>query len=269
MACPAPLPRPGPQADAGTGRRGRRAPRPAGRQAGVPRDLAQRREAVADAAPDDAEPIYGKIYLPRKFKDGFALPDDNCIDILAQCLGFLAIIENGKPVGYNLYVGGGQGQTNSKPDTYPLLAQPVCFIEPDEVVAAAEAVVKLFRDHGNRADRKRARLKYVMHDWGVEKFREVFSRDYFQQAARGRRRTSPITGLDLHHGWHAQGDGKWFLGLSRRERPDQGRRRDCGCGAGCGRSSRGSRRDVRLTPQQDVLLCDIADRRPRRRSIRC
>src|SRR5205085_2223923 len=109
------------------------------------------------------EPIYGKVYLPRKFKVAFALPHDNCTDVLAQCLGFLAITENGKPVGYNLFAGGGQGQTNSAPDTYPLLGQCVGFVEPQEVVAAAEGVIKLFRDHGNRADRKRARLKYVMH----------------------------------------------------------------------------------------------------------
>ena len=81
------------------------------------------------------------------------------------------------------------------------------------MVEAAEAVVRLFRDHGNRADRKRARLKYVMHDWGVEKFREVFFRDYFQHP-RATAEDAPITGLDLHHGWHGMGNGKWFLGLS-------------------------------------------------------
>ena len=139
---------------------------------------------------DDAavnEPIYGKTYLPRKFKVAFALPHDNCTDILAQCLGFLAITERGKPVGYNLYAGGGQGQTNSSPDTYPLLAQPLGFIEPGEVIAASEGIIKLFRDHGNRADRKRARLKYVMKDWGLEKFRDVFYRDYFAGPRRDNR----------------------------------------------------------------------------------
>ena len=90
-------------------------------------------EKIGDAD-EPEEPLYGTSYLPRKFKVGFSLPDDNCTDLLAQCLGFLAITENGKPVGYNLYVGGGQGQTNSKPDTYPLLAQPVGFIDPSEVV---------------------------------------------------------------------------------------------------------------------------------------
>ena len=202
------------------------------------------------------EPIYGKVYLPRKFKVGFALPHDNCTDILAQCLGFLAIAENGKPVGYNLYAGGGQGRTNGKEDTFPHLAQPIGFVEPDEVVAASEAVVKLFRDHGNRADRKRARLKYVVHDWGVERFREVFARDYLRTPFR-LPKYAPITGLDLHHGWQPQGNGKWFLGLS----VENGRLKDdgllrlrSGLRAIVGRF----RLSVRLTTQQDVLLCDIS-----------
>lgn len=202
------------------------------------------------------EPIYGKHYLPRKFKTVFSIPEDNCTDILAQCLGFLAIHQNGQPIGYNLYVGGGQGQTNSKPDTYPLLAQAVAFIDPDEVVAAAEAVVKLYRDHGNRSDRKRARIKYVMHDWGVEKFREVFARDYFQKPLRPPV-DAPITGLDLHHGWRSQGNGHWFLGLS----VENGRVADFGdyrLRSGLRAIVAKVRCSVRITPQQDVLLCDIA-----------
>jgi sulfite reductase (ferredoxin) len=207
-----------------------------------------------DASVD--EPIYGKIYLPRKFKSVFSIPNDNCTDILAQCLGFLAIAENGKPVGYNLYVGGGQGQTNSKPDTYPLLAQAVAFIDPDEVVQAAEAVAKLYRDHGNRSDRKRARIKYVMHDWGVEKFREVLFKDYFQKPMRLPVH-APITGLDLHLGWHSQGDGKWFLGLS----VENGRIQDVESmklRSGIRAIVNKVRCTVRITAQQDAILGDIA-----------
>jgi sulfite reductase (ferredoxin) len=208
-----------------------------------------------DADPEVAEPIYGKVYLPRKFKTAFSLPNDNCTDLLANCLGFQAVIENDKPAGYNLFVGGGQGMTNSKPDTYPLLAQPVAFLDADEVVPAAEAVAKLYRDHGNRADRKRARIKYLMGDWGVEKFRAVFAKDYFQKTLRPVQER-PITGLDLHHGWHAQADGHWFLGVS----VENGRIKDDGAmklrsavraivrEVGC---------NVRITAQQDLLLCDI------------
>jgi len=207
--------------------------------------------------PDEPEePLYGAAYLPRKFKVGFSLPHDNCTDILAQCLGFLAVVENGKPVGYNLFVGGGQGQTNSKPDTYPLLAQPVGFIDPTEVVEAAQGVVRLFRDHGNRVDRRRARLKYVMKDWGVEQFRDVFYRDYFPHPAR-LPKDLPITGLDLHHGWHGMGDGKWFLGLS----VENGRIKDDGAlrlRSGLRAIVSRFKAHVRLTTQQDVLVCGIA-----------
>ncbi len=204
----------------------------------------------------EGEPLYGDTYLPRKFKTAFALPEDNCTDILANCLGYLAITENGSPVGYDLYVGGGQGQSNGKADTYPLLAQPVGFIEPSEVVEAAQSVVRLFRDHGNRADRKRARLKYVMKDWGLEQFREVFYRDYFPNKARAPRMV-PITGLDLHLGWHGMGNGKWFLGLS----VENGRIKDEGplrMRAGLRAIVSRFKADVRLTTQQDILLCNIA-----------
>jgi sulfite reductase (ferredoxin) len=209
-----------------------------------------------DGDPAVAEPIYGKVYLPRKFKTAFALPHDNCTDVLANCLGFLAVAENGHPVGYDMYVGGGQGMTHGKKETFPYLAKAVAFVSPEEVVSAAEAVVKLFRDHGNRADRKRARLKYLMADWGVEKFRDVFAKSYFQKtllAPRG----LPITGLDLHHGWHPQGNGKWFLGLS----VENGRVKDEGAfrlRTGLRTIVSKYRCAVRITPQQDVLVCDVA-----------
>jgi sulfite reductase (ferredoxin) len=204
-------------------------------------------------APEVAEPIYGKTYLPRKFKAAFSLPHDNCTDILANCLGYLAIVEGGKPVGYNLFAAGGQGQTNSKPDTYPLLAQCLGFIELDEVLPAAEGLIKLFRDHGNRADRKRARLKYVMKDWGLEKFREVFYRDYFQKPYR-EERPAPITGLDLHLGWQNMGGGQLFLGLS----VENGRIKDDGAmrlRSGVRAIVEKYKCEVRLTAQQDLLLC--------------
>ena len=207
------------------------------------------------ANPEVAEPIYGKLYLPRKFKAALALPFDNCTDILAQCLGYMAVVENGKPIGYDLYVGGGQGMTNGKPDTYPLLAQAVGFLEPDEVVPAAEAVIKLYRDHGNRSDRKRARMKYVMHDWGIAKYREVFARDYWKKPLRAPKE-QPITGLDLHLGWHKQADGNWFLGVS----VENGRIHD----VNAFRLRSGLRAIVgkfncivRISTQQDLLLGDV------------
>lgn len=206
--------------------------------------------------PEADEPIYGKTYLPRKFKVAFSLPHDNCTDLLAQCLGYQAISDKGNLIGYNLFAGGGQGQTNSNPDTYPLLAQPVGFIDPDEAVMASEAVIKLFRDHGDRTNRKRARLKYVMKDWGVEKFRDVFYRDYFTLPARPPH-AADITGLDLHLGWQSMGGGKWFLGLS----VENGRIKDDGAmrlRSGLRAIVAKFKPDVRLTAQQDIMLCGVS-----------
>jgi sulfite reductase (ferredoxin) len=123
-------------------------------------------------------------------------------------------------------------------------------------VEAAQGVVRLFRDHGNRVDRRRARLKYVMKDWGVEQFRDVFYRDYFPHPAR-LPKDLPITGLDLHHGWHGMGDGKWFLGLS----VENGRIKDDGAlrlRSGLRAIVSRFKAHVRLTTQQDVLVCGIA-----------
>ncbi len=121
----------------------------------------------------ETEPMYGKVYLPRKFKTGLATPEDNCIDLHAQDLGLLAVVENGRVAGYNLLVGGGMGMSHGNANTFPFLAKPIAYVPAADVIHAAESVIKLFRDHGDRGNRKRARLKYVVHDWGVERFRNV------------------------------------------------------------------------------------------------
>jgi sulfite reductase (ferredoxin) len=218
-------------------------------------------ESVAEAPPPPSpqprpveEPLYGKVYLPRKFKTGLALPEDNCIDVYAQDLGLLAIVEDGHIAGYNLLVGGGMGMTHGNANTFPYLAKPICYVPARAVVGAAEAVIKLFCDHGNRADRKRARIKYLVHDWGVEKFRAVLS-DYVG-APLLEPRPVTVRAYDLHLGWQEQGDGNWCYGLS----VENGRVKD----EGAFRLRTALRTlverlepDLRLTPMQDILLCDL------------
>ena len=202
----------------------------------------------------DIEPLYGKLYLPRKFKTGLALPEDNCIDIHAQDLGLLAVVENGEVAGYNVLVGGGMGMTHGNANTFPHLARPICYVPARAVVGAAEAVVKLFRDHGNRADRKRARIKYLVHDWGVDRFRAVLA-DYVGGVLQPPRPVE-VRGYDPHLGWHPQGNGKWYYGLSienGRVKDDGALRLRSGLRALVERYQPG----VRLTPLQDVLLCDL------------
>src|SRR3954469_13968140 len=105
---------------------------------------------------DPVEPIYGKTYLPRKFKTAFALPEDNCTDIHANDLGYLAIVEGGRVVGYNVLAGGGLGTTPSAQKTFPFLGLPVGYVGRDDILEIGEAIIKVFRDFGNRSDRKRA-----------------------------------------------------------------------------------------------------------------
>jgi sulfite reductase (ferredoxin) len=203
---------------------------------------------------DPAEPIYGKAYLPRKFKIGLALPEDNCIDVYAQDLGLLAIVEHGELTGFNFLVGGGMGMTHGNANTFPHLARPVCYAPVARVVEAAEAVVRLFRDHGNRADRKRARIKYLIHDWGVERFQGVLS-EYLRGPVT-QPRPVEATGHDLHLGWHAQGDGKWYYGIS----VENGRIKDEGplrLRSALRAIVQRFRPELRFTPGQDVLLCNL------------
>ena len=126
-------------------------------------------EKVADSG-DEADPIYGTAYLPRKFKIGFAIPPYNDVDVFAQDLGFIAIIEDGELRGYNVTVGGGMGATHGDPETYPRLGNVIGFIPPERLKGVAEAVVTTQRDWGNRGLRKRARLKYTIDDRGLEAF---------------------------------------------------------------------------------------------------
>jgi len=125
---------------------------------------------------EEAEPIYGTTYLPRKFKIGFAIPPYNDIDVFAQDLGFIAIAERDTLVGYNVSIGGGMGATHGDAETYPRLGDVIGFVTPDRVAAVAEAVVTAQRDHGNRAVRKRARLKYTIDDHGLEWFKAEVER---------------------------------------------------------------------------------------------
>lgn len=164
------------------------------------------------AAAPIVEPLYGPRYLPRKFKIGIALPEDNCIDIYTQDLGFLAVVRDGQIIGYNILVGGGMGTTPAIKRTYPALAKRMAFCTPDQAVAVSKAVITVQRDYGNREDRKTARMKYLVDKWGVGKFRRSVE-EYFGQPLADCE-PDEVTGFDDHMGWQDQGDGKWSYGLN-------------------------------------------------------
>ena len=157
------------------------------------------------------ETIYGKQYLPRKFKIAIAIPPRNDVDVYANDLGFIARVEAGEVKGYTVVVGGGFGMTHGKQDTYPVLAKPLGYVQRDQVIQTAVAVVTAQRDFGNRTDRKRARLKYLIDERGIEWFRqEVQARLPFRLQPPKEVRWDTVSDL---LGWHQQGDGKLFCGI--------------------------------------------------------
>ena len=161
---------------------------------------------------DETETLYGETYLPRKFKIGMATPEDNSADVLANDLAFIALFDDQDTLtGYNVAIGGGLGMTHNRADTFPRLATPVCFVGPDDLLAMARAVVSLHRDHGGRTDRKRARLKYVVEDHGLDWCKARLD-EYLGRTLEPPR---PMARLHIPEllGWHEQGDGLWWLGV--------------------------------------------------------
>jgi sulfite reductase (ferredoxin) len=157
------------------------------------------------------EPLYGKQYLPRKFKIAIAIPPRNDVDVYANDLGFIAQVEAGEVKGYTVVVGGGFGMTHGKQDTYPVLAKPLGYVGRDQVIQTAVAIVTVQRDFGNRTDRKRARLKYLIDEKGIEWFRhEVQARLPFNLQSPKEIRWDTVSDI---FGWHQQGDGKLFCGV--------------------------------------------------------
>ncbi|WP_269541283.1 NADPH-dependent assimilatory sulfite reductase hemoprotein subunit [Cerasicoccus fimbriatus] len=157
------------------------------------------------------EPIYGKTYLPRKFKTVIAVPPSNDVDIFAHDLGYIAIVEDDKLVGYNVTVGGGMGMTHNNQATYPRVAQMLGFIKPVDAIKIAEAVVTTQRDNGDRSDRKHARLKYTVEDMGLDNFRA-------EVAKRSGVDIEPARDFKFEHmgdryGWVKGIDNKWHLTL--------------------------------------------------------
>ena len=160
------------------------------------------------------DPLYRRSYLPRKFKVAFAIPPLNDTDIFANCLGFAAIADPANParlLGYNVLCGGGLGMSHGNEATFPRAADVLGFIPADRVVETAKAVLIAFRDHGDRTNRKHARLKYVLADKGPAWFRaEVEQRAGFKLEPA---RAAVFTKQGDLFGWHRQSDGRWFLGM--------------------------------------------------------
>lgn len=168
-------------------------------------------EKLLSTEDETVEPVYGKTYLPRKFKMAVAVPPDNDVDVYTNDLGFIAVAENGELVGFNLTAGGGMGSTHGEVETFPRLADDFGFIKTEDVMKFAEAVMTVQRDWGNRSNRKRSRLKYTIVDHGYEKFKaevEVRAGVKFEP-----KREVVIGDRGDRYGWVEGVDGKWHLTL--------------------------------------------------------
>jgi sulfite reductase (NADPH) hemoprotein beta-component len=200
------------------------------------------------------EPIYGPTYLPRKFKAALAVPPWNDVDVFAQDLGFIAIVEHGALLGFNLTVGGGLGATHGDPATTPMLAQVAGFLAPDRLLPFAEAVVTTQRDFGDRGNRRHARLKYTIAERGLDWFRAEIERRAGATLAPPRPFRFEQSGDRF--GWLRGHDGRWHLTvrIESGRVADHGTRRWRSALAEVARVHRG---DFRLTPNQNLIIAGI------------
>ncbi|KAJ7561971.1 hypothetical protein O6H91_03G133400 [Diphasiastrum complanatum] len=197
------------------------------------------------------EPIYGTQFLPRKFKVAVTVPTDNSVDILTNDVGLVTITDDlGDVKGFNIYVGGGMGRSHRMEHTFPRLAEPLGYVAKDDILYAVKAIVATQRDYGRRDDRRLSRMKYLVHEWGIEKFKSVVEQYYGKKFENFME--LPPWEFKSYLGWGQQGDGKWFLGVSI----DNGRIK--------GEVKKVLREviqkynlSVRITPNQNLILCDV------------
>jgi sulfite reductase (ferredoxin) len=202
-----------------------------------------------------SEPVYGKSYLPRKFKIGIAHPTDNSIDVLSQDIGFVPVSEYGTVDGsvWDLYSGGGLGLTHNMPQTQALLGLYLGRVRREQVVKTCKSIAILQREQGERKNRRQARWKYTIRRLGVETVRKTL-RDRFGIDLKDAAPTA-LPPMNLHLGWHEQRGGGGYYGISvenGRVTPE--------LRAVIRRAVEELNLTVRATAQHDLLLCDVHDR---------
>ena len=214
-------------------------------------------EGTAKTNISDVEPIYGAQYLPRKFKIAIAVSGDNSVDLYTNDLS-LVVITNAEHEleGFNVYVGGGLGRAHNNDATMVRLADNIGFVPVAKIYDLIKAIVALQRDFGDRYNRRHSRFKYVMQEWGVEKFKQVLL-DYYPTPLASERELPPFKYQD-YLGWHEQGDGKHFVGISI----ENGRvsdREDLQLKTALREISENFHHDFVLTPNHNLLITEIAD----------
>jgi sulfite reductase (ferredoxin) len=205
---------------------------------------------------DSVEPIYGTHYMPRKFKICVTVPGDNSVDLYSQDLTLVVITnKKGALAGFNIFAGGGLGRTHNKEETFARTADPIGYVAKADVYNLVKAIVATQRDYGDRTDRRHARLKYLINDWGVDKFRTQVE-EYLGKKLEPFKPLIQFKYKDFL-GWNEQGDGKLFLGISI----DNGRVKDDGTfqlKTALRTIVEQFNLPIRLTGNQNLLFYDIA-----------
>lgn len=213
-------------------------------------------EKIETSPEDEQEPVYGRTYLPRKFKIAVAVPPHNDVDISANDLSFIAIAdENGGLAGFNVAVGGGMGSTHGDVNTYPQLARVLGFIKPEDTNDFAQAVMLTQRDFGNRENRKRARTKYTVDTLGVDQFRE-------ETEKRAGKKFEPAKDYEFtqqgdRFGWVESLDNKWHLTVFL----EAGRivdREGAPLKTGLREIAKVHKGEYRMTANQNIMIANVA-----------
>jgi sulfite reductase (NADPH) hemoprotein beta-component len=214
-------------------------------------------QAEGQEAQGSQEPLYGKHYLPRKFKIAIAVPPHNDVDVFANDLGFIAIAESGRLTGFNVTVGGGMGMSHGDKSTYPRLADVIGFCAPEQTLAVAEAVLTAQRDLGDRRNRKNARLKYTIDRLGLDVFKDEIERRMGFAPAPARPFTFDSNGD--RYGW-VKGVGDYWhhtlFVLSGRIRDEAGRP----LLSALREIAQAHDGDFRMTGNQNLIIANVSER---------
>ena len=200
------------------------------------------------------EPLYGSTYLPRKFKCAVTVPGDNSVDLLTNDIGIVAFTsKNGNLEGCNFYVGGGMGRTHNNEETFARIADPLGYVEEPDVYELIQSIVAIQRDYGDRKSRKNSRMKYLLHRKGIKWFKKILSDKYFKKEIK-KIRKEPDNVLIDYLGWHKQNKTSYFVGLPLLSGRLSGEKKNTITSI-----VKKYNLDLRLTPNQDILLCNIAN----------
>ena len=203
---------------------------------------------------DSKEPLYGSTYLPRKFKCAVTVPGDNSVDLLTQDVGLVVFTDpNGGLKGCNVYVGGGMGRTHNNEQTFARIADPLGYVAAEHLLDLVQSILALQRDYGDRKTRRHSRMKYLLNDHGITWFKQELKSKYFLHPIKALR-PEPKNKLEDYLGWHRQSAGKWFVGL-----PLLSGRLEGDLKKGLRKLVETYKIEIRLTPNQDLLLCNIGN----------